>query len=62
VLDAVVARTPTRIVVVACDPAALGRDVAILADHGYDLVGIEALDLFPMTHHIECVATFDRRS
>jgi tRNA/tmRNA/rRNA uracil-C5-methylase (TrmA/RlmC/RlmD family) len=41
---------------VACDPAALARDVATFAGHGYRLERLRALDLFPMTHHVECVA------
>lgn len=47
-----------KIVYVACDPAALARDAKTLADLGYKLDHIEALDLFPMTQHIECVAGF----
>ena len=41
---------------VACDPAALARDLATFADHSYRLADLRALDLFPMTHHVECVA------
>ena len=50
---------PRAIVYVACDPAALARDTAYLADHSYSLVKVRAFDLFPMTHHIECVALFE---
>ena len=49
---------PRTIVYVACDPAALARDTAYLRDSGYTLDAIRAFDLFPMTHHIECVAKF----
>lgn len=49
---------PRIIVYVACDPAALARDTAYLRDAGYQLDAIRAFDLFPMTHHIECVAKF----
>lgn len=56
VVEAVVARTPRAVAYVACDPAALARDVAIFAEHGYRLAGLRAFDLFPMTHHVECVA------
>ena len=49
---------PRAIAYVACDPAALGRDVATFADLGYRLEVVRAFDLFPMTHHVECVATF----
>lgn len=51
---------PRAIVYVACDPAALARDTAYLADHSYLLSGLRAFDLFPMTHHIECVALYER--
>ncbi len=56
VVEAVVARRPRAIAYVACDPAALARDLAILAEHGYRLERLRGLDLFPMTHHVECVA------
>jgi len=51
---------PRAIVYVACDPAALARDTSYLADHSYSLVKVRAFDLFPMTHHIECVALYAR--
>ena len=51
---------PSRIVYVACDPAALARDLADFARHGYRLTDLRAFDLFPMTHHVECVAVLVR--
>lgn len=60
VLEAVAALRPERVVYVACDPAALARDVALLAGAGYGLDTLEGYDLFPMTHHVEAVATFSR--
>ena len=56
VVEQVVDRRPRAVAYVACDPAALGRDVAIFAEHDYELTAIRAFDLFPMTHHVECVA------
>jgi tRNA/tmRNA/rRNA uracil-C5-methylase (TrmA/RlmC/RlmD family) len=56
VVEQVVARTPRAVAYVACDPAALARDVAVFAEHGYRLAALRAFDLFPMTHHVECVA------
>jgi tRNA/tmRNA/rRNA uracil-C5-methylase (TrmA/RlmC/RlmD family) len=49
---------PRSIIYVACDPAALARDSAYLANHSFSLVKMRAFDLFPMTHHIECVALY----
>ena len=45
-----------RIAYVACDPAALARDLRWFAERGYALRSLRAFDLFPMTHHVECVA------
>lgn len=58
VVEGVVRRGPRSVVLVACDPASLGRDTALLAVHGYRLRRLEALDAFPMTHHVECIALF----
>ena len=51
---------PRTIVYVACDPAALARDIASFARRGYTVQRIRAFALFPMTHHVECVATLSR--
>jgi tRNA/tmRNA/rRNA uracil-C5-methylase (TrmA/RlmC/RlmD family) len=56
VVEQVVDRAPRAIAYVACDPAALARDLAIFAEHGYLLRELRGFDLFPMTHHVECVA------
>ncbi|MCW2541698.1 MAG: SAM-dependent methyltransferase, tRNA(uracil-5)-methyltransferase [Frankiales bacterium] len=47
---------PRVIVYVACDPAALARDVRFALDAGWQLDELSAFDTFPMTHHVECVA------
>jgi tRNA/tmRNA/rRNA uracil-C5-methylase (TrmA/RlmC/RlmD family) len=60
VVEEIVARGPRAVAYVACVPAALARDVAIFAEHGYALTGLRAFDLFPMTHHVECVALLQR--
>lgn len=57
VVEQIVARRPRAVAYVACDPGALARDVAIFDQLGYRLAGLRAFDLFPMTHHVECVAT-----
>ncbi|MEV6683767.1 TRAM domain-containing protein [Streptomyces sp. NPDC051130] len=48
-----------RIAYVACDPAALARDLAYFADNGYKVRTLRVFDLFPMTHHVECVAILE---
>ncbi len=51
---------PRSIAYVACDPAALARDIAFFAKHDYRVTSLKAFDLFPMTHHVECVAGLER--
>ncbi|MFE2637646.1 class I SAM-dependent RNA methyltransferase [Streptomyces scopuliridis] len=48
-----------RIAYVACDPAALARDLAYFQEGGYRPRTLRAFDLFPMTHHVECVAILE---
>ena len=60
VVKAVAELAPSRIVYVACDPAVLARDIATFVTEGYELTRLRAFDLFPMTHHVECVALLVR--
>jgi tRNA/tmRNA/rRNA uracil-C5-methylase (TrmA/RlmC/RlmD family) len=46
-----------RVAYVSCDPATLARDIAVFAGAGWRLEHLRAFDIFPMTHHVECVAT-----
>lgn len=49
-----------RVVLVSCDAVAAARDARLLVDAGYQLDNVEVLDLFPHTHHVEVVATYNR--
>jgi tRNA/tmRNA/rRNA uracil-C5-methylase (TrmA/RlmC/RlmD family) len=50
---------PRAVAYVACDPAALARDVAYAREAGYGIRSLRAFDAFPMTHHIECIAVLE---
>ncbi|BDP99933.1 TRAM domain-containing protein [Aquiluna sp. KACHI24] len=60
VISALTKLEPRNIVYVACDPVALARDLKQLFAAGYQLRGLESFDIFPHTHHFECVATLSR--
>ncbi len=49
-----------RFAYVSCDPATLARDIGLLVARGWVLDDLRGFDAFPMTHHVECVATLVR--
>jgi len=60
VVEQIATRSPRAVAYVACDPAALARDLASFRQFGLQLAVLQAFDLFPMTHHVECVALLVR--
>jgi tRNA/tmRNA/rRNA uracil-C5-methylase (TrmA/RlmC/RlmD family) len=62
VIDYLSAASTERFCYVSCDPATLARDLGLLLARGWTLEALRAFDAFPMTHHVECVATLTRQS
>ena len=54
-LKAIIDHTPARIVYVSCNPSTLARDLAILTKQGYLVQAVQPVDMFPQTHHVECI-------
>lgn len=59
-LRTIVEMAPERVVYVSCDPATLARDLKYLCGYGYGLERVRAVDMFPMTVHVETVALLTR--
>ena len=60
-VEALARFAPRRIVYVSCDPATLGRDVALLKERGYSVKNAQACDLFPRCSHVESVVCLVRK-
>ncbi len=60
VIDHLIEAAPDRIVYVSCNPSTQARDMKMLQS-AYDLVTAVPVDMFPQTHHIECVASLERK-
>jgi 23S rRNA (uracil1939-C5)-methyltransferase len=57
---AIAALQPGRMVYVSCNPATMGRDLALLSS-SYEICEIQPVDMFPHTHHVECVVRMKSR-
>ena len=51
---------PSRVAYVSCDAETLARDLKVLCQGPYSLQKVVPLDMFPNTHHVECVALLSR--
>ena len=60
VVEAVAASGASRIAYVACDPAALGRDLGHARQAGLEVERVVGFDAFGTTHHLEAIATLRR--
>ena len=60
-LQALGRRRPDRVVYVSCEPETLARDLHLLTQEGFLVKSVEPLDMFPQTHHVECVAALEFR-
>jgi tRNA/tmRNA/rRNA uracil-C5-methylase (TrmA/RlmC/RlmD family) len=60
VIDTVAQRTKEKIAYLSCDPVTFARDAARLTASGWRLATLDLLDLFPNTHHVETLSSFER--
>lgn len=60
-LKSIVTMQPQSIVYISCNPSTLARDMQILAQDGYIAKSVQPVDMFPNTHHVECVCVLNRR-
>jgi tRNA/tmRNA/rRNA uracil-C5-methylase (TrmA/RlmC/RlmD family) len=60
VVHRIIDASPKRIVYVSCNPTTLAPNAAELVEAGWTLKKVRPVDMFPQTHHIECVALFER--
>ncbi|MCE2463556.1 MAG: class I SAM-dependent RNA methyltransferase [Dehalococcoidia bacterium] len=56
-LDALAQLAPSRVVYVSCDLDTLARDLEILCGGPFRLERVQPVDMFPQTHHVECIAS-----
>ena len=60
-LKALKSLQPRRVIYVSCDPSTLARDLKILCSDVFLLESVTPVDMFPQTHHVECIAVLTLR-
>ena len=50
-----------RIAYISCNVATMARDIKLYQELGYELKKVQPVDLFPQTHHVECVVLLQRK-
>lgn len=51
-----------KIVYISCNVATMARDIKLYQELGYELKKVQPVDLFPQTHHVECVCLLEKRN
>lgn len=59
-LETMLLMKPERIVYVSCDSATLARDLKVLAEGGYEVKRVRAVDQFAHTTHVETVVLLSK--
>ena len=44
-----------KLLYISCNPVTMVRDIELLVEWGFDIKEIQPVDMFPQTHHIECI-------
>jgi 23S rRNA (uracil1939-C5)-methyltransferase len=60
VVRRIIEASPKRIVYISCNPTTLAPNASELVQAGWSFTRVRPVDMFPQTHHIECVALFER--
>jgi len=60
VIKTIATASPDKIVYVSCNPSTQARDIFLLSD-GYYVAGVQPVDMFPHTHHVENVVLLKKK-
>ena len=61
VLKTIADLKPQNVIYISCNPATQARDVKYLNEHGYTLLSLLPVDMFPQTEHIEVIGLLATR-
>lgn len=59
-LEKIISLNVDHILYVSCNPRTLAIDYELLHEAGYEIARLEAVDMYPLTKHVECIALMSR--
>ncbi len=60
VIDTLIEFSPSKIVMISCNPSTAARDCNLLEQNGYKVIEYTPFDLFPRTAHVEVVCLLEK--
>ena len=45
-----------KLLYISCNPITMARDIELLVEEGFSFKQVQGVDMFPHTHHIECIS------
>ena len=60
IIDKLAKISPKRIIYVSCNPTTFARDIKEFEKKSITLKKVQPIDMFPQTHHIECVGLLSK--
>jgi len=60
VIKRIIDASPEKIVYISCNPSTQSRDIQLLSEYYY-VAGVQPVDMFPHTHHVENVVLLKRK-
>lgn len=60
IIESICKSLPKKVVYVSCNPSTFARDIKHFEEFGWQLKKVQPIDMFPQTHHIECVGLIER--
>ena len=60
VIDAIHVMSPSRLVMISCNPTTAARDCKLLVEKGYEVCEITPVDMFSRTTHVESIILLTR--
>jgi 23S rRNA (uracil1939-C5)-methyltransferase len=61
-IEATCEMQPEKVIYISCNPATMARDLVLFKERGYEVKVVQPVDLFPQTHHVECVVLITRKN